>query len=69
MEETQVIENKPKRKELMAQIEKLKSELSSATWNREYAERKQKEAETKVKELQAYIKGLKGEDLKDEEDK
>lgn len=69
MEETQVIENKPKRKELMAQNEKLKSELSSAKWNREYAERKQKEAETKVKELQAYIKGLKGEDLKDEEDK
>ena len=47
MEETQVIENKPERKELMAQIEKLKSELSSAKWNREYAERKQKEAETK----------------------
>lgn len=62
MEETQVIENKPKRKEL-------KSELNSAKWNREYAERKQKEAETKVKELQAYIKGLKGEDLNDEEDK
>lgn len=69
MEETQVIENKPKRKELMKQIEKLKSELSNTKWNREYAERKQKEAETKVKELQAYIKGLKGEDLKEEEDK
>lgn len=61
MEETQVIENKPKRKEL-------KSELSNAKWNREYAERKQKETENKVKELQAYIKGLKGEDLKEEEE-
>lgn len=69
MEETKVIEKKPKRKELIEQIEKLKSELSNAKWNREYAERKQKEAETKVKELQAYIKGLKGEDLKDEEEK
>lgn len=68
MEETKVIENKPKRKELMEQIEKLKSELSNTKWNREYAERKQKEAENKVKELQAYIKGLKGEDLKDEEE-
>lgn len=68
MEETKEIKNKPKRKELMGQIEKLKSDLNSAKWNREYAERRQQEAENKVKELQAYIKGLKGEDLTEEKE-
>ena len=42
MEETKEIKNKPKRKELMEQIERLKSELSSAKWYQEYAEKKNK---------------------------
>ena len=68
MEDTKVIENKPKRKELMEQIEKLKSELSSAKWNLKWAKEHETEAKAKVKELQAYIKGLKGEDLAEEEE-
>lgn len=64
MEETKVIKNKPKRKELMEQIGKLKSDLRNAEWNRDYAERQQ----AKVKELKAYIKGLKGENLEEEEE-
>ncbi len=68
MEETKVIESKPKRKELMEQIEKLKSELRSAKWNEKWAEKQQAKAEAKVKELQAYIKGLKGENLEVEEE-
>lgn len=63
MEETKVIKNKPKRSELKARIEELESQLSNAKWNREWAEKQQAKAEAKVKELQAYIKGLKGEDL------
>lgn len=63
MEETKVIKNKPKRSELRARIEELESQLSNAKWNREWAEKQQAKAEAKVKELQAYIKGLKGEDL------
>lgn len=68
MEETKVIKNKPKRKELMEQIGKLKSDLRNAEWNRDYAERQQAKAEAKVKELKAYIKGLKGENLEEEEE-
>lgn len=60
MEETKVIKNKPKRSELRARIEELESQLSNAKWNREWAEKQQTKAEAKVKELQAYIKGLKG---------
>ena len=63
MEETKVIKNKPKRSELRARIEELESQLSNAKGNREWAEKQQAKAEAKVKELQAYIKGLKGEDL------
>lgn len=69
MEETKVIEKKPKRKELIARIEELESQLSNAKWNREWAEKQQAKAEAKVKELQAYIKGLKGENLEAEEEK
>lgn len=69
MEETKVIKNKPKRSELRARIEELESQLSNAKWNREWAEKQQAKAEAKVKELQAYIKGLKGEDLEVEEEK
>lgn len=69
MEETKVIKNKPKRSELRARIEELESQLSNAKWNREWAEKQQAKAEAKVKELQAYIKGLKGEDLEVGEDK
>lgn len=68
MEETKVIKNKPKRSELRARIEELESQLSNAKWNREWAEKQQAKAEAKVKELQAYIKGLKGEDLEVEEE-
>lgn len=68
MEETKVIEKKPKRSELKARIEELEKELKGAKWNEQWAERQQAKAEAKVKELQAYIKGLKGENLEVEEE-